>query len=301
MSSYNKHATTIECQLELLKQRGLIIRDEGKSSENLLDIGYYRFCFYLFPFEITYPSKRNRTHEVEPGTVFDDALWLYYFDFDMRQTLMRYLLRLEISLRTKMIYLISNKYPQSSTWFVDTSIVANSFAHDFPQKVYTSDFLKNGAIKSHHKKYINDKYAPAWKTLEFMTFGSIIKLYESLKDTDDKLLVSKEFGINQTAVFESYMKAMQALRNICAHGAVLFDSRLPQSINNGPAGRLGACKQSLGGMIRVLSYLIGQISQNRKSDLVEKVREIYSDLQNKSPKAYCKLLNITKFNPNADI
>ena len=36
-----KYATTLDEQVEKLKNRGLVINDEGKAKEVLLDIGYY--------------------------------------------------------------------------------------------------------------------------------------------------------------------------------------------------------------------------------------------------------------------
>lgn len=42
-----KSATTIDEQLKLLKSRGLIIKDENKVREILLDIGYYRLWIIL--------------------------------------------------------------------------------------------------------------------------------------------------------------------------------------------------------------------------------------------------------------
>ena len=80
-----KPATTIDEQLDLLKTRGLAIQDEDKAREILLDIGYYRLGFYLFPFEKSYPQLRNRTHEYTDGATFADEVKLYYFDFDLRQ------------------------------------------------------------------------------------------------------------------------------------------------------------------------------------------------------------------------
>ncbi|MDE5642388.1 MAG: Abi family protein, partial [Muribaculaceae bacterium] len=79
-----KSATTIEQQLDLLKSRGLTISDIEKAKEILLDVGYYRLGFYLFPFEKSYPNLRNRTHEYIEGASFEDAVNLYYFDFDLR-------------------------------------------------------------------------------------------------------------------------------------------------------------------------------------------------------------------------
>lgn len=54
--TYNKHATTYDDQIHLLRSRGLVIANEDKARECLSDIGYYRLGFYIFPFEVTYPT-----------------------------------------------------------------------------------------------------------------------------------------------------------------------------------------------------------------------------------------------------
>lgn len=102
-----KQATTVDEQLDLLKSRGLTVINEDKAREILTDIGYYRLGFYLFPFEKTYPSLSNRTHKYIDGATFEDAVNLYYFDFDLRLMLMRYLIRIEIAFRTSLIYNLS--------------------------------------------------------------------------------------------------------------------------------------------------------------------------------------------------
>ena len=46
-----KVAIDVDEQISLLRQRGMIIDDEDKAKEVLLDVGYYRLGFYWFPFE----------------------------------------------------------------------------------------------------------------------------------------------------------------------------------------------------------------------------------------------------------
>ena len=65
-----KQATSIEEQITKLKNRGIIIVDENKAEEILLDIGYYRLGFYSFPFEENYPYKKKRTHKYTDNTNF---------------------------------------------------------------------------------------------------------------------------------------------------------------------------------------------------------------------------------------
>ncbi len=257
-----KRATTLEEQVSLLRERGVEITCEEKAKECLLDIGYFRLCSYLFPFEKSYPNLSNRTHEVVPGTKLSDAVALYYFDFDLRIILNRYISRIEVALRTYITYKLSNKYKNSPTWFVDPGVMKAQYIHGFDD-IYEA-IKKKSVIKRHHQKYINDKYAPAWKTVEFMTFGNIESLYLNLKDPADKLDICRHFGVNQTAVFENYIKTIRTLRNTCAHGGVLFDMRLPMSIKNGPAGHFPRLNSNnLSSSLKVVEFVLGKLSENR--------------------------------------
>lgn len=277
-----KQATNIAEQIKRLRDRNVIISDEEKAKENLLDIGYYRLGFYFFPFELTYPELRHRDHKMKQGTKFTDAVALYYFDFDVRNILMKYISRIEVALRTYMIYTLSNKYRHDPCWFVNNSVVGQDFIDNFDKSCY-DDIKKNPTIRRHHKHYKSDKYAPAWKTLEYMTLGSILTLYAELKLIDDKRLISQKFGINQTVVFENYMEAIRCIRNICAHGAVLYDARMYQLIQSGPAGKVTLNESHrLGAAIKVLSYLLGKISTNRQHELLVQLNAAYMTAINKS-------------------
>lgn len=88
---YGKIAIDVSEQIDLLESRGMVITDRDKAQEVLLDIGYYRLGFYWFPFEKTYPNKNRRTHQFREGTNFDYIVKLYYFDFNLRNILTKYL------------------------------------------------------------------------------------------------------------------------------------------------------------------------------------------------------------------
>lgn len=263
-----KTAIDVSEQIELLRQRGMIINDEAKAKEVLLDIGYYRLGFYWFPFEKSYPNKKDRTHQFAKGANFDNIVKLYYFDFSLRNILTKYLNRIEINLRTFLTYYVSNMHRGVPTWFVDPAIVSLSYVHSFDREVYTSKFKLNPIIKHHHKVHINDKYAPAWKTIEFMTLGEVIYLFNAIKDQNIKRVISEHFGIKQLVVFNSYLSVIRTIRNYCAHGNILYDIALPISIRRGPAGKMSESDyQRLHGAIKVIYYMIGAVSKNRQNDL----------------------------------
>jgi abortive infection bacteriophage resistance protein len=272
-----KQATSIDEQLEKLKSRGMLINDQEKAREELLDIGYYRLGFYCFPFEKTYPQTKDRTHEYKKGTSLENCVKLYYFDFNLRSILMKYINRIEINFRTYLTYTISNNYKDSPTWFVNPLVVNKSYVDSFPEKVYNDKFKKNPVIKRHHTNHINDRYAPAWKTIEYMTFGSVLTLYEALISYELKEEIANHFEIKNINVFINYMDTIRYIRNICAHGGVLFDIKLPKSIKRGPAKiNKETSYHQLDGILIVIDYMISKISQNRANDLKKDIYDLYN-------------------------
>ena len=277
-----KTATTVEEQLHKMQERGLIINDLSKAREILSDIGYFRLGFYCFPFEKNYPEKHDRTHLFMENVSFEDVVKLYYFDTDLRYLLSRYINRIEINFRSAVSYIVSNQYKKSPTWFVDKNVVASDYAEEFPSRVYTESFKKSSTvIKEHHRKHINDRYAPAWKTIEFMTFGAVIKLYEALKDDEIKEKIAQRYQIENVAVFRNYMQTICSIRNICAHGAVLFDLSLPRSVKRGPSGKMSSqARHSLNGVLAVILYVMEQISRNRSDELRKALSELFTTAMN---------------------
>lgn len=266
-----RKAITLDEQINLLKSRGMIITDVDKAKEVLLDVGYYRLGFYWFPFESNSGNSHERSHEFIPGTTFDDAVKLYYFDNSLRSILQKYITRIEVNFRTNLVYFISNKYDEQPTWFVSPRVVERDYIGSFDREVYTDKFKRNKFIASHHRKHINDRYAPAWKTLEFMTLGSNIALYKSLLDLEDKKMISKNYGITYTNIFENYLDVVRCVRNTCAHGGLLYDINLHPLIRRGPANVVGDERKKLCGALKVIEYLLSWVSINRANDYRKEV------------------------------
>lgn len=159
---------------------------EEKAKEILLDIGYYRLGFYWFPFEI------DKDHNFAEETIFSNVINLYYLDVDLRNILLKYLKRIEVNFRTKLIYYVSNRYKEDPIWYSNPKIMAHWFITDLDKKLYTSKFKEeNKQIKLHHLKYRNHIYAPTWKTFEFLTFGAIVTIFNTVKDEDLKKIFQK--------------------------------------------------------------------------------------------------------------
>jgi len=268
-------ATTVSQQIEKLKSRGMVMDlGEEKAKEVLLDIGYYRLGFYWNPFET------DGSHNLTLGTKFSDVVKLYYLDTDLKHILTKALNRIEINFKTQLIYYVSNKYNHNPTWFADTRIVSKKYVDGFPN-TYNSKFKKvNKPIRNHHLKYKNEIYAPAWKTLEFLTFGSVITLYLSLYNKDLQNIIASKYGIKKVTVLENFLVTMLFIRNICAHSDLLFDSNTPKEIYTTPLIKFNNHdRHSLDSSIKVIYFFMSKISETRCSLIKNEIETLFEDFK----------------------
>lgn len=256
-------ATNVDNQILKLQERGMVLDLEPeKVKEILLDIGYYRLGFYWNPFEI------SANHQFQEGTLFSNAVTLYYLDVDLRNLLLKYLNRIEINFRTKLVYYVSNKYKSSPTWFINPRIIHHSYINTIG-KYYNDDFKRtNKTIKLHHSNNINDLYAPAWKTLEFFTFGAVLKTFKSLNDDEIKVKIANLYGVLNLSKFINLFDTIVYVRNTCAHGGVLFDFMTPKGIALLPSISFNDNnRHSLDSAIKIISFVLKSISNERKNEL----------------------------------
>lgn len=265
-----RKARSIEEQIKLLKKRGMIFDDEDKAEQILEDVGYYRLGFYWYHFQ-----KDFKKHLFLDNTHFSTVINLYYLDVDLRFLLIKVLSRIEINLRTRIIYIVSNHYKDNPFWFADKKIMKNQFV-DTLDNFYTDIKKKNKVIAEHHRKYPNDKYAPAWKTLEFMTLGSLYTLFTSLKEEEIKTAIASKYGVRNIKVFDNYFKVIRNIRNICSHTRVLYDlSYYETVVKKGVVKISDEEKNSLSAIIKVISYFLQQISANRANDFQNNLKELF--------------------------
>ncbi|MFD2589982.1 Abi family protein [Aquimarina hainanensis] len=272
-----KTATTTKEQLTSLKKRGMIFDcGDEKAEEILLDIGYYRLGFYWFPFEI------DKDHNFREDTLFSNIINLYYLDVDLRNILLKYLKRIEVNFRTKVIYYVSNKYKKDPIWYSNPQIMDTWFTRSLNKKLYTNKFKEeNKQIKLHHKKYRKDTYAPTWKTFEFLTFGAIVTVFKALKDEDLKKEISMLYGLKNLKTFINFIYTIKYIRNICAHAGVLYDLNFPQGIYKIPRTKFNNNNnQSLDAGIKTISFILRNISEERNKDMNNEIDKLFREYKN---------------------
>jgi abortive infection bacteriophage resistance protein len=225
---YNKAVTTVEEQIQLLKSRGMEISDENLAAHWLQQISYYRLAGYWWPMQ---NNKVN--HVFKPGSRFEDVLALYNFDRKLRLLLFDVLERIEIALRTKLIYHLSHEH--GFWWFQNPELFIRTREHI---KTLTSleeelERSKEVFIKDHRKKYKDDfRFPPVHKSLEITSLGTLSKLYGNLKPSvKSKDTIAKDFGTINHTFLPSWLQSFTQIRNLCAHHSRLWNKNLPGKPN----------------------------------------------------------------------
>ena len=108
MGVYNKPPLTYAEQVELLISRGLLIPDKKRAERHLSNISYYRLSAYMRPYKQI--ANEVILDDFIPGTTWDRVYSLYVFDRKLRLLVFDAIERLEVAIRTQIIYQLSHKY-----------------------------------------------------------------------------------------------------------------------------------------------------------------------------------------------
>lgn len=252
---YEKPWTSFEEQLEILKERGLSITDESKALEALKRIGYYRLSGYLYPFKkrsdeccvLTNPvnikvqQKKSQKEKVErivldeflSGATFENAVKLYVFDKKLRLLVLDAVERIEVALRVDVAHTLGELGRFS---YLEAEHLSNDFTQKIDNKTGVSSHIawvqsharlinrsKDEFMKSYKKKY--GLPVTIWIACEVWDFGTLSRLFSGLKP-EHQIHIAQKYGISNGAVFASWLKSLNYLRNVCAHHSRLWNRNI---------------------------------------------------------------------------
>jgi abortive infection bacteriophage resistance protein len=231
MAHYSKPPLTVEDQIARLKARGLHIPDDAYATRVLSNISFYRLRAYTYPFQ----DNDDPNHPFLQDISFEEIIQLYTFDRQLRLTVFDALEKIEISLRTKIIYHYSLAF--GSHWQEDRSLFRNGPNFDRDRLKLKDEVTRSPEpfIKHYKSKYQSPANPPSWMGLEVASMGLLSKVFSNLKKGPVKNTIAAAYQLPNVAILESWLHAISALRNICAHHGRLWNRRLtltPQLPNN---------------------------------------------------------------------
>ncbi|MCX6214662.1 Abi family protein [Spirosoma sp.] len=218
---FSKPALTIDQQLELLKHRGLQVSDYSKAAHFLTYVSYYRLSAYMRPLQ----QSGDAEHNFHQDTTFEDIQELYLFDRDLRMLVFDAIERIEIAIRTLIIYNFSTAY--GSDWFENSTLFKHMEIHGVILQKLDDELSRSNEvfIKRYLGKYTNPQRPPAWMSLEVFSLGLLSKLFSDLRQSDERKAIAKHFGVD-SSILESWLESITFVRNICAHHGRLWNRGL---------------------------------------------------------------------------
>ena len=226
---YNKTPLSFTDQLALLKSRGISVADELKAISILQKISYYRLSAYFLP----YQSVKDTFN---PGTTFKQIIDTYSFDRELRLLVFDCIERIEIAIRTQIIYQMAYHY-NDSHWQDNQSLFIKPYYNKIGIKVdpfseFQSIISKAKTVRTpevfiqHYlNNYSSPSNPPSWMCFELLTIGEMSNIYRGLSSKVDKKRIASFFDLHPT-VFISWLHSLTYVRNICAHHARLWNKEL---------------------------------------------------------------------------
>lgn len=226
---YNKGPLSFEEQIALLKSRGLHIENEAKAISYLKEISYYRLSAYFIPYQQVKDT-------FNAGIEFRQIIKTYSFDRELRLLLFDCIERVEIAIRTQIIYGMALAYNESH-WQDNRGHFIQPYHNkigrlvdpynDFQAIISRAKTVRRPEvfIKHYTDNYDKPSNPPSWMSIELLTMGDLSYLYKGLRLKKDKKRIADFFDVHPT-VFTSWLHTLTYVRNLCAHHSRLWNRDL---------------------------------------------------------------------------
>ncbi len=232
-----KEFKTYDEQLKILKNKGLIISDEGFAKDKLEKENYYNL---INGYKTPFLDKTKKEEKFVADTKFEYIYELYDYHKSLKDLILKYILQFETMFRSILAYefakahnpycyedeTVYNRYdPSHKINKAAETEIQNVIAiiKEIVTKASTHNDKKNDCIKHYVSKH---KKVPIWIICNFMTFGDIIRFYEILMPKV-KLAISNRISEKSgeklsPKQLKIYLNILREFRNICAHGNRLY-------------------------------------------------------------------------------
>jgi len=247
---YTKQHLTISEQINQLQNRGMIFNNVLKADHYLSHINYYRLTAYWLPY------KGSNSEFFRNDTNFDEVLCYYIFDRELRLLVLDAIERIEVSVRTRMTFVLTKKY--GSHPHLNKSIYSDEDKYNKNLDKLKSECRRSKEVfVKHFKDNYEEELPPLWAVTELMTLGQVSSWFSNIKLRVDRNAISSIYFMDEK-VLKSYLHQLTIIRNISAHHARLwnkrftFTSKIP---NNPPEFSAAVNRNSRKSLYNILVFL----------------------------------------------
>jgi abortive infection bacteriophage resistance protein len=227
-----KTFTSFAEQIDFLKTKALIIDNQAEAEERLRRIGYFGL---IGGYKDVFKNQLGGSYH--QGTRFEDIIALYDFDENLRELFLKYILRVERSIRSLLSYYFAEKHGADQREYLDKANFSNLPKHS-GLVAELLDKLNRFARSNSEYAYVNHHRTkhgnvPLWVLINVLTFGTLSKFF-LLSEPDVKTKVAKNFtGVNWHQLGQ-FLNAMTKYRNACSHSERFFTFKVRRDIPDMP-------------------------------------------------------------------
>lgn len=224
---------SIDQQIKLLKDRGLLIKDIEHAKKYLLTQNYYNIINGYGKF---FPRNKE---QYTNGSTFDEITHLFVFEREIKHAFFEAIIAMETHLKAILSHRFSQLYSTIPYAYLDINCYDKTRSLESIKSISRISHViskyktkPNNSI-AHYINTYND--VPIWVLINFLDFGCLkhilINSTKKLKNIISKdLFTFIEEHISTTAPFPpevmiSFVENINDIRNICAHTNRLLDSK----------------------------------------------------------------------------
>ena len=224
----SKTFKTLDEQIDILKNKGLVVEDVNSTKRILLRENYFFLSGYRHLFMDPIDNKRYLE-----GTTFKELYSMFLFDRQIRNILFKNILIVENNLKSIMAYVMSKNHGYKEKNYLNK----NNFVHDYTKTRQVNDLLRkmkrqinvNGKQHAATSHYIsNYGYIPLWVVVKVLSFGIVGELY-SILQKEDQEEISEIYNVSVSNLI-TYLPILANYRNLCAHEDLCFNNRTHKDI-----------------------------------------------------------------------
>ena len=213
-SNVVKKPTTIEEQIELLKNREVVIEDENFAKKFLRIYNYYFVTGYLHPYKTSDDKYKNIS--------FNGIVTQIKFDMRLREICMYALDIIEKGLKTIIAYEFSHNYENGNIAYAYSLYFPNNEDKHTRLMGHYNVSLNNNKelpyVKHNMKTY---GILPTWVAIELFTLGNIEKFF-SMLDTNTKKKIESIIGFPKNKI-QNWIENLRIFRNMVAHNQRVYN------------------------------------------------------------------------------
>ena len=221
---YAKPSLTFEEQADLLLKRGLTA-DRDELTQRLEAVSYYRLSGYLFPF------RETASDRFVEGTTLQTIWDRYCFDRQLRLLLLDAIERIEVSVRTKLVYHFSHEHGPFG-YCNEANLPKLNLNAYLEWRLSLEEEVRRSkeTFKTHFREKYGDVHPslPLWMLAELMSMGSLLTFYKGVAPSL-KQRIAIEYGISDKLLL-SWLTGLYTARNICAHHARLWNRSMGTAV-----------------------------------------------------------------------